>query len=103
DKIKNREFGSVEIAQRKDASATIRVSKDEMYAFITTIPPSGGKQLTSTMIESILTDNNIDLQRVESDALAEVIKEGTVENLLIASGILPVNGGDSSFIPQVES
>jgi uncharacterized protein (DUF342 family) len=85
-----------------DEEITIRVSNDEMQAFITFLPPEGGKSLCQQDILRILESYSI-VYGIKYDHLNQLVSKKPYEQeIMIAQGTLPQNGQDAALKFHIE-
>ncbi|QXM06122.1 FapA family protein [Crassaminicella indica] len=87
----------LEISNPVDAKVEIEISKDEMKAYMTIIPPKGGIMIKKEDIESILKDNQI-IYGIDKDLINRMIDEKKYnQKQVIAIGKSPINGQDGKI------
>lgn len=83
------------IGQRRDGEFRLDVSADMMSAYLTLIPPCGGKSAALEVLDA-LRDQRI-VHGIQHAALNAALAAGRCENLLIARGEPPEEGVPSAF------
>ena len=80
-----------------DAQASVLISPDKMKAFISLMPPEGGRMLTKDEILNILKDNGVVF------GINDLVLESIVSNpvygkmICVAEGVLPADGKNGSI------
>lgn len=103
EQIQKNERGKFIVAVRKDATVEIKISNDEMEAYIRTKPPYGGKQLTMEKVEFELKEKQIDMKSCDMSVLQQVVQQRHLDYTLFAKGCMPIDGKDTQFEALVES
>ncbi len=88
------------VAQRKDATISVRIADDAMAAMVSLSPPKGGRPACIEDVVRALTDAGVSLG-VDHDALLQACQAGVAENLVVAQGTPPTEGADSDFLELV--
>jgi uncharacterized protein (DUF342 family) len=91
----------VELAELRDAEIEITTSEDDLIAWLTLFPPYGGKPASKEAITAALKAKAIKVQWKE-DAVDAALKSGKCDNVVVATGVSPQKGRDSSFKVLVE-
>ncbi|QZY56777.1 FapA family protein [Crassaminicella profunda] len=87
----------LEISNPVDAKVEIEIAKDEMKAYMTILPPKGGRMIVKEDIESILKNYHIEYG-IDKDLINEIISEKKYnQRHVIATGKSPVNGQDGTI------
>ena len=86
-----------EIGERRDATWSINISDDKLRAHLSVTPNYGGKEVTLSMIQKAIKENQIIYGLVGTDKLQEIIDKGFCNAYLIAEGIRAIDGIDSQF------
>ena len=89
--------GSVCIAERKDATVSIIISRDKMNAYLTIEPAKGGKKVSLDQVKRALAEKGIRHGFIP-EAIKSAILKGECEESLIAAGKPVENGEDAKFI-----
>lgn len=80
-----------------DAQVEIELSKDEMKAFMTIIPPKGGKMISQEELESMLKSQNI-VFGIDYAIIEEMLTNNWFhEKKMIAVGKQPIDGQDGEI------
>jgi uncharacterized protein (DUF342 family) len=88
-------IGKIDVKDIKDGKVEIKISPDKMKAFMKLFPPQGGKNLYFKDILEELQSQHI-IYGIDEDTIKETIAdEKFEEDILIASGINPVEGKDA--------
>lgn len=81
----------------RDAKISIQISKDKLQAFLSYRPALGGKDITEKELREFISAQGISFGIIE-DNLKEIInKKKEAESILIAEGLPPTPGKDSSL------
>jgi len=85
-----------------DEEMSVRVSADQMHAFITFLPPEGGKSLSLRDIKRLLESASV-VYGINHDLLHEIVtKKSYEQEILIAQGTPPQNGQDAILSYHIE-
>lgn len=85
-----------------DEEMTIRVSSDQMQAFVTFLPPEGGKSLSQQDILRLLKEASV-IYGINYGLLNEIVSEKPYEQeILIAQGTPSRNGQDATLKFHIE-
>ena len=93
------------IAERRDGEASIRVTDDQMQAYLTVTPSFGGEPVTIDLVNEILRQQNINFG-INKNAIASNTDKPSDDEILIAEGEDEINGDDTRFIsliPEITS
>ncbi len=96
--------GDIEIAERRDGTLELEVSRDKMSAHLTITPPFGGAAVTVEQVLEALQKKRVSAGILEAEIHAAVEKR-EAEYLLVAEGVRPVDGEDAQFtclVPDVK-
>lgn len=88
------------IAKRRDGEFKLIIADDKMAAYLTIVPPNGGRAKNVEIIRAI-HEKGI-TNGLKHDVLRDAIKSGQCEQLLIAEGILPTLGNPTEFRSLLE-
>ena len=91
---------SMKIGERRDGEYVLEVSNDMMAAYLTLIPPQGGRAKAIEVLTEI-RERGI-THGILHDKLRAALKEGTCDKLLIAQGDAPVPGTPARFESLLE-
>ncbi|MCT4618641.1 MAG: FapA family protein [Marinisporobacter sp.] len=87
----------IKVTDPIDEKVEIEISKGDMKAYMTIIPPKGGVKLEKYDIEKILKDHNI-VYGIDESLIQEIIlKKEYNQKQLIAVGKEPINGQDGKI------
>lgn len=78
------------IGQRRDGSFVLEVERDLMSAYLTLVPPQGGKPAGPAVIDALREKGVV--FGIHHAVLDEALAAGQCKNLLIAEGILDEDG-----------
>jgi uncharacterized protein (DUF342 family) len=84
------------IGQCKDAVVEVTVSADKMSAYLTLIPPSGGKNADRARIEAALNQAKV-VEGLLDNAIEGALMVGMADGTLVAQGVPVINGTDAQF------
>jgi len=85
-----------------DEEMNVRISNDQMQAFITFLPPEGGKSLLEQDIIRLLKDASV-VYGIKFDILKEMVSKKLFEKeILAAQGTAPQNGQDAILKFHIE-
>ncbi len=87
---------SLAIGQCKDAEIEITVSADKMSAYLTIIPPRGGKNADRPKIDAALSKAKV-VEGLLETAIEGAIMVGVADGTLVAHGKPAINGTDAQF------
>ncbi|WP_188150535.1 DUF342 domain-containing protein [Teredinibacter waterburyi] len=102
-KLDRHESGRYVLAERRDASLSLQVSKDKLQLRIQALPSQGGVPLSIELIQQQLAKLNIAEQTIKSDRLLLVATATEAIDIVVAEAIPPQNGYDTTFIPLTDS
>ncbi len=88
----------IDIAEKREAQLSIKVSKDEMSAALTIVPPQGGEPVTEQDVRLLLERERISHGLVP-EAIMTVVGEQRADGVVVAQGTAPTAGDDSDFKP----
>jgi len=83
------------LGKRLDGEFSLRLEEDLMTAYLTLIPPKGGRTVNARLIETI--QNRGIVFGILHDQLKTAMAAGRCENLIIAQGIAPQHGAPTRF------
>ena len=92
-----------DIAEKRDAEATLTVSRDELTAYLTLVPPCGGVPVTMQKIHALLAQHKV-THGLLQEAITLALATQTADHMLVAQASLPIHGDDARFesqLPQI--
>lgn len=89
------------VAERRDAVIVVTTSDDELTAFLDITPPFGGAPADEDSVTKALKTRGIKVALL-SDAIAIALEKGVCESLIVAKGIAPKKGKESTFTSLVQ-
>lgn len=96
-KVKNNEHGVFLIGQRKDASVLITCDDNFMHAYITVLPPYGGREFNSDILKASLKKFDINEACCDKKILDNILNKKIANNVLFASGYDKQEGKETYF------
>ena len=96
--------GKVCIAEKRDATVSIYVTKDRMGAYLTIHPAEGGSKVTLDLVKRALAEKGIRFGFIP-EAIKSAILKGQAEETLIAAGTPVENGENAKFrclLPEIK-
>lgn len=91
-----REAFSIEVAEQRNGRALVQVSSDRMTATLTLYPPQGGQPATLDDVRAALAEKKV-VKGVMEEALDAALRQGEVNQLIVAHGKPMVNGEHTRF------
>lgn len=94
----------MEIGEVRDGAFAVSVDPDNMAAYLTVVPPYGGKPVTKAQILDTLNQRGV-IYGVLTGNIEAVIEYNITEKTLIAEGLEPIKGQDGyvqSMLPQIK-
>lgn len=89
-----------DIGIRRDGIVQVKISKDEMEATATVMPPQGGDPVTREMVRAALRAQNV-VSGIMIDAIEKAIREAKGEPLVVAKGTPAEAGQDGKLESRV--
>lgn len=92
---------SLEIGAVRDAEVSITIAPDLMSAFLTVIPPHGGKPVAAEQIRLALTEKQL-VTSLQDEQIERIVAAGQADAELIAQGRAAVDGEDGRLECLIE-
>ncbi len=86
-----------EIGEVRDGSVTVEVDSDGMAAWLTLVPPRGGKAVSAAEVREAIVDRGV-AHGLKVEALKSAVAAGRCDSLQIACGEPPAPGTRTRFI-----
>lgn len=80
-----------------DSECTVRISNDNMQAFVTVTKPIGGEEVTEKAVREALSQSGIVLNINEAEIKILVAQKIYDKEILVAEGIHPIDGEDAQL------
>ncbi|QGG48196.1 DUF342 domain-containing protein [Heliorestis convoluta] len=93
-KVKSREEKEEEQVERKDGEAHVTVSRDEMEAYLTIVPPKGGAPVTREIAKKALLEMGIQYGFIEEEIDRAILEMNPMDSVLVAKGKVATHGKD---------
>lgn len=91
---------TVDVAERRDGSLFVTVSKDEMDACITVMPAYGGNSVTHEHVRQALREHNV-VFGIDTGVIDQEVTKPSGEPVVVARGIAPEPGQDGELESRV--
>lgn len=89
-----------DIAERRDGSLFVGVSKDEMEVTITITPAYGGNAVTREHVRQALREHNV-IFGIDANVIDLEVAAPSGEPVVVARGVLPEPGEDGELVSKV--
>lgn len=88
------------LAHPVDASIGVEVARDAMQALVSITPAQGGAPVTEEGLRQALADAGV-VAGLDAQAIAQAVQAQAPQPVIIARGVLPVNGDDAEFLELI--